>query len=74
MAAYKEPSGDKNGYELYAEIKNAGLKIKQIEPHARSSFNHISKVLNQKLPLTMKTQKDIEQAIVKAKAEEEKSE
>ena len=74
MAAYKEPSGDKMGFELYAEIKKAGLFIKDIALHANSNLDHISKVLNQKLPLTMKTQKDIEQAIVKAKAEEEKSE
>ncbi len=64
MEAFKEsPAGNKSGRELRAEMVLAGITVNQVIKHTGFSSAFVSKVLNDKLKLTMETQQKIEQAI-----------
>ena len=64
MAAFNEsPAGDKHGRELRAEMFLADIKVKQVINHTGLSKSFVSKVLNDKVKLTMETQQKIEKAI-----------
>ena len=69
MPFHKMKSGTKKGRELYAEMVLVGLNIKKVVDFTNISRSHLSKVLSDKIHLTLDTQQRIEEAINSEKEE-----